>query len=96
VRIIEVVVSPQGETTVQTKGYVGAQRARRGQCAVTGNSATGTVADSASGGKPSAQLEEKKSVTDFSRALARHVRTVFGPLRQRGRGHTGRACAIPP
>jgi hypothetical protein len=25
VRIIEVVVSPQGETTVQTKGYVGAE-----------------------------------------------------------------------
>ena len=24
-RIIEVVVSPQGETTVQTKGYVGAE-----------------------------------------------------------------------
>ena len=25
VRIIEVVVSPQGETTVQTKGFVGAE-----------------------------------------------------------------------
>lgn len=24
-RIIEVVVSPQGETTVQTKGYIGAE-----------------------------------------------------------------------
>ena len=38
---------------------------------------------------------KKKNMTDLSRALARHVRTVFGPLRRRGRAHAGRAGDVP-